>query len=146
MAGVRPLAARATAWLIAPLTLLVACSRPLDGPEPVDWDRVACSHCGMLVSTPGFAAQLHTAEGRALHFDDPGCLLLYAHEDAVALWFHDRDGEVWHAREDVVFVPAENTPMNYGLAARAQDTAVGLSLAEATAYVRALDAQRRGTP
>lgn len=126
--------------------LLTACSRPLDGPQPVAWDRVACSHCGMLVSEPGFAAQLHTADDRVLHFDDPGCLLLHGHEDAAALWFHDRDEETWHPRDAVVFVPAEQTPMSYGLAARAPGAPEGLSLAEAAAHVRALDSERRGTP
>lgn len=126
--------------------LLSACSRPLDGPQPVAWDHVACSHCGMLVSERGFAAQLRTADGRVLYFDDPGCLLLHEHEDAAALWFHDRDEETWHSGDAVVFVPAEHTPMGYGLAARAPGAAEGLSLAEAEAHVRALEAERRGAP
>ena len=31
---------------------------PADGPQPIAYDREACSHCRMLISEPRFAAQL----------------------------------------------------------------------------------------
>jgi len=116
-----------------------------DGSVPVAWDREACARCRMLVSDPHFAAQLQTTDGRVLVFDDPGGLLLYVHErelDVHAVWFHHLREDRWIARDAVGFVPAEPTPMNYGLGA--VDRGAGaLDVAAALEQALAREAARR---
>ena len=46
--------------------------RPPAGPVEPAWDSDHCAHCHMAVSDPHFAAQIQTADGRVLFFDDPG--------------------------------------------------------------------------
>jgi copper chaperone NosL len=118
---------------------LAACARS-EGPQPIAWDREPCAHCRMLISEPGFAAQLETAEGEVRSFDDPGCLLAELASRSPqprALWFHHAQQERWLAGTQVGFVPAESTPMGYGLAAVDASAPGALSLAQAQARVAA---------
>lgn len=130
------------------LVLVVELSaRPQEGPAEVVWDGTRCARCQMLVSEPGFAAQIHTTDGRVLHFDDPGCLLLYRaeHEPAVhAVYFHHLREPRWLPAERTVFVTLADTPtpMGYGLGALTAGAAEGLSRSEALARVRAVEARR----
>lgn len=113
---VRPLLAVALAVAVAFVLLRLAA--PAQGPVEPAWDRVACARCGMLVSDPAFAAQLHAASGEVFFFDDPGCLLLERAESAephTATWFHTSEG--WLPDAEVGFVRAPQTPMGYGFAA-----------------------------
>ncbi|MCP3142062.1 hypothetical protein [Pyxidicoccus xibeiensis] len=107
-----------------------------DGPVEVLWDREACAHCRMHVGEPSFAAQLQLADGRVLHFDDPGCLLRYEAErplDVHAAWFHHSREARWLPRERTGFVPASPTPMGYGLGAVEVGTPGVMPLAEVLA-------------
>jgi hypothetical protein len=100
----------------------------------------------MLVGEPSFAAQLHTAAGEVLFFDDPGCLLLHreAAGAAGAAWFHDSRGPGWLAEADARFVPAEQTPMGHGLAAvAAREAGGGLDAPAALAALRARQTEER---
>jgi copper chaperone NosL len=125
--------------------LLAACGR--EGPVPIAFDREPCAHCRMLISDPAFAAQLESAEGETLSFDDPGCLLaeLDAHPNPRAVWFHHVREDRWLADGEVGFVRVPHTPMGYGLGAVAADEPGALSLEEARALVTASGA-RRGAP
>lgn len=90
------------------------------GPGPIAWDREACAHCHMHVGDAHFAAQLQTDENEVMNFDDPGCLFLYVHSrrpHVHAIYFHDAHQDRWLTRNEAGFVPAERTPMGYGLAA-----------------------------
>jgi hypothetical protein len=100
----------------------------------------------MLISDPVFAAQLESAEGETLSFDDPGCLLatLDAHPDPRALWFHHAREERWLAGGEAGFVRVPHTPMGWGLGAVDADEPGALSLAEARSFVAAGGA--RGAP
>ena len=133
---------------VAAALLLAACSRALPaGPvEPV-WDRTPCAECRMLISDPGFAAQLQTRGGGVLHFDDPGCLLRHEARERPELhaaWFHHHAAERWISREDVRFVRVESSPMGYGLGAVAAREAGSEALAvdEARAVVERTEAAR----
>jgi len=118
---------------------------PPEGPvEPV-WDHARCARCGMLVSEPRFAAQIQRRDGKVLHFDDPGCLLLHeagrdgALGDAHAVWFHHAEASRWVPLRAVGFVAAEPTPMDFGLAAvehAERDDALGPEAARARARAR----------
>jgi hypothetical protein len=126
---------------------VVLAQRPPEGPEPVAWDRVACARCRMLVSEPRFAAQAHTHGGAVLHFDDPGCALLWTHEHAAdvhELWLRDAGSERWLRRGEAGFVATGPTPMGYGLGARPRSVANALLPEEALAQVMRSGDQRSG--
>jgi hypothetical protein len=94
----------------------------------------------MLISDPFFAAQLQTADGETLNFDDPGCLLRWRAEHARqvrAVWFHHLREERWLAETQVGFVPVARTPMGYGLGAVDAATPGALSREQAKARVAA---------
>lgn len=91
-----------------------------EGAVPIVWDSEVCGHCKMHVGDPRFAAQLQTAEGGILNFDDPGCLFDYlqSHEVSVhALYFRNHDADAWLTESEVGFLPVEDSPMGYGIRA-----------------------------
>lgn len=99
---------------------VMASAKLPDGPVDIVWDKAACAACGMHVGEPPFAAQLTTKDGHTHAFDDPGCLFLYvdeSHPDVHAIWFRHHREDRWIARDSVAFVPAEATPMGFGLGA-----------------------------
>jgi copper chaperone NosL len=111
-----------------------------DGPEPVAWNAAPCAHCHMLVGDPDFAAQLISATGEVLDFDDAGCLLRYLadHHPAIhRLWFHRHGGEGWLSADAVGFVGGAATPMGFGLIAVERGAPGALTLDEARARVAA---------
>jgi hypothetical protein len=115
---------------------------PPTGPVPVPFDRVRCARCGMLVSDPGFAGQIQTSDGQVLYFDDPGCVLLHAHEhspEELTLYFRHMTEDRWLTVDEVRFVPAESTPMEYGLGAAMR----GITPDEAVAEVLKRERARR---
>ncbi len=100
--------------------------RPPAGPVEPAWDRDHCAHCHMAVSDPHFAAEIQTADGRVLFFDDPGCLLHYEeanHPTERAVYFHHSRDARWLARAATGFVKGARTPMDWGLAAVDRDEA-----------------------
>lgn len=99
---------------------VMASTRLADGPADVVWDKAACAACGMHVGEPSFAAQLTTKDGRVHAFDDPGCLFVFLGEqqpDVHTIFFRHHRENRWIPRDRVGFVPAEKTPMGFGLAA-----------------------------
>jgi copper chaperone NosL len=136
--GARLRAAIAAAVALAAVALLaralLEARRPPDGPIEVAWDRATCAHCGMLVSDPAFAAQLHTTTGDVAMFDDPGCLLRFERDHAPgvhARWFHHYTENRWIDGDHVRFLSAPGSPMGYGLAAIDAETVGALSLEQA---------------
>lgn len=120
---------------------------PPDGPVDPTWSRTPCARCGMLVGEPAFAAQLHTPAGDVRSFDDAGCLLLYAAEhpaEEAAAWFHHLREERWVAAASAGFVPAEGTPMSYGLGAVDANEPGAISRDAALAAAQRREASRAG--
>ncbi|MCA9531827.1 MAG: hypothetical protein KC543_17000 [Myxococcales bacterium] len=110
------------------------------GPVPIAWDHEVCAECHMHIGDPRYAAQIQTSEGDVLNFDDPGCLIRYVAEHRPTIrrmYFHSSVGDAWLQPNEVGFVvvPAEQTPMGYGLAAVPNDTKGALSLEAAEARV-----------
>ncbi len=102
-----------------------------DNPEPVAWDQEACAECHMLISDRRFAAQLQTARGQTLNFDDPACLMTYVahqHPSVRAIYFRDSQSARWLKADHAGFVRSTDSPMGGGL------RAVSLSTAEALGY------------
>lgn len=120
------------------VAIATACSsRAPDAPTPIDYNREACGHCHMLIGDPRYAAQLVTADGDVVDFDDPGCLIAYlaeAHPSVRHVWFRDARADRWLAQDQVSFAPATDTPMGWGLAAT---SAGSISFAQAQAQVAA---------
>lgn len=110
-------------------------STPPEGPVPVAVDHETCAQCRMLISELRFAAQLHTRDGRVLHFDDPGCLFVWEEEHEVAVherYFRHLREPRWLTDEEVAFVRVHPTPMGFGLGAVERGAeADALSLEEA---------------
>jgi len=142
----RSLVAGAAALAALALALRWAQGPPAGPVEPT-WSRTPCARCGMLVGEPAFAAQLHTATGEVRFFDDAGCLLLYAADhpgDEVAAWFHHLREKRWIPASSVGFVPAEATPMAYGLGAVDASEPGAISRAAALEAARRREASRAG--
>ena len=109
------------------------CAARAEGPPEIVVDRTACSHCGMLVSEPAFAAAYRAPQADGRVFDDIGCLLAAARREPSAglrYWFHDAATGAWMDGDQAVFVvsPAIRTPMGggivaYGTARAAEDAA-----------------------
>jgi copper chaperone NosL len=139
-------------WLVAALVaagvvvvvVVWGSARPPQGPVEPHWDHDRCARCGMLISQPGFAAQVQRADGRVLQYDDPGCLLADDGpargllDEAHAVYFHDASAPRWIPLAEVGFMAAERTPMDFGLAAvERADHPDAWTLEEALARVRA---------
>ena len=103
--------------------VLAACAVRADLPPEIVVDRTACSHCGMLISEPIYAAAYQTSEADARVFDDIGCLLTAARQgapgDAARFWVHDAKTGSWIDGRAAVFVQASSlqTPMGGGVIA-----------------------------
>ena len=100
---------------------ITACGGKRSGPPEIVVDRTACSHCGMLISEPLYAAAYQVKDAEPRVFDDIGCLRKAAGSQAgpVTLWFHDADDRAWIGGERAVFVssPDIQTPMGGGVIA-----------------------------
>lgn len=90
--------------------------------EPGQADN--CAYCNMVVyahnhEMGAFTAQLVTADGRHLFFDDVGCLLNYQRtlkEPAKAAWVRDFNTKQWVEYKNAIPVSAQiKTPMKYGV-------------------------------
>ena len=82
--------------MILAVAASVACGVKADGPPEIQVDRTACSHCGMLVSEPVYAAAYRAPDSDPRVFDDIGCLLEAAQKEpntgSLRFWFHDAAG------------------------------------------------------
>jgi hypothetical protein len=92
----------------------------------------------MLIGERGFAAQVIDTDGRALSFDDPGCLLAWTARHAApprAVWFHHLRDDRWLRGDDVAFVRVDRSPMGYGLGAVEAGATGAITLAAARGEV-----------
>lgn len=110
------------------VAVLVAAACAVPGPRPVVLGTDACEHCHMTVADARYVAQLVTATGKVLIYDDPGCLATALREGTVdearvrSLWVTSflEPGTLLEA-DQAWFVEAGalHTPMASGLAALA---------------------------
>jgi copper chaperone NosL len=105
----------------AGLLLVAACAARAEGPPAIELDRTACSHCGMLISEPVYAAAYRAPGDAGRVFDDIGCLIAAARKESAGLrfWFHDAARGEWIDGQAAVFVvsPKLRTPMGGGVIA-----------------------------
>ncbi len=127
--------------------LLTACSMYKDtGPREVKWDRDSCERCRMVLSDRNFAAQIrYFADGKERSkvalFDDIGCATLWLEDKP---WKNDRRTEIWVVDQQsgkwidarrATYLTGMLSPMEYGLAARAEPVKGGLTYAQAKQHV-----------
>lgn len=151
-------AGRALALAVAALLLgafvalaVLWSTSPPEGPVAVDWDGVRCARCGMLVSDPSFAAQLHRRDGAVRHYDDPGCALAdlanLPPSELHAVWLHHHREDRWIPFEEAAFVRVPHSPMGYRLGAvDAGGSGEAFGLERARELVRSHRPARRGPP
>jgi copper chaperone NosL len=107
-----------------------ACGTHAAGPPEIVVDRSVCSHCGMLISEPVYAAAYQGPAGTGRVFDDIGCMLAAARSEAgghLRFWFHDASQGGWIEGREAVFVESKEfrTPMGGGLIAYREPSAAG---------------------
>jgi copper chaperone NosL len=114
--------------IVACARLAAACSAKASGPPEIAVDRTACSHCGMFVSEPVYAAAYQVQGREPRVFDDIGCLLNAIRGETafpITVWLQDAAGSGWIAGDDASFVASPNlrTPMSGGVLAYADAAA-----------------------
>ena len=132
------------AAIVGAAVLLNESAAGASGPQPIAWDKEACTECHMHISAARYAAQLITDTGEARSFDDPGCMLSYLAREKTAvqtLYFHHEKADRWLSAPQVAFVTLPGSPMGYDLGAVDVGTAGALTLADAKARVAARVAQ-----
>lgn len=127
--------------VVAFALLASACGVNAAGPPAITVDHTPCSHCGMLISEPAFAAAYRVDGQEARVFDDIGCLLnaLRTGPAAPAIWVQDAAGAGWIDASDATYVTSSRipTPMNGGVLAYASaDAAAQTAHAQGGELVR----------
>jgi nitrous oxide reductase accessory protein NosL len=102
--------------LVLGAVLVVGCKG--DGDRPIDpvWGKQPCEHCKMLVDDRRSAAQVVTAIGDRLYFDDVGCMVAWLdeHKDSARAWVRMPSGDGWLDARGARYVAGEKTPMDFG--------------------------------
>ena len=105
----------------AALLVSAACGARAEGPPPIEVDRSACAHCGMLISEPVYAAASRASGGEATLFDDIACMLAARRGSAGVqqAWVHDTPSGAWIDAVEALFVKSDQlrTPMGGGVIA-----------------------------
>lgn len=104
------------------MLLVTSCRVAAVGPPDIVVDRTPCSHCGMLISEPVYAAAYETAGGETRVFDDFGCLRNAVRAEGVVptrVWVHDATSAEWMDGGAAAFVASQEirTPMGGGVLA-----------------------------
>ena len=109
------------AILLLLATAIPACS-PIR-PRAIAWGRESCSHCHMTLADPRFAAESLTRTGKAVVFDDVGCLAAWVAENRAVVassWVANFAApDQWLRADSAVYLRSDTlrTPMASGLAA-----------------------------
>lgn len=107
--------------IVAFALLASACGASVTGPPDIVVDETACSHCGMLVSEPIYAAAYRADGGAARVFDDIGCMLNALRGDGAPqhIWVQDAAGGGWIDGGQATFIAGSTirTPMSGGVLA-----------------------------
>ena len=110
--------------IVALALLSSACGAKAMGPPELAVDRTACSHCGMYVSEPAYAAAYQVGGNDPRVFDDIGCMLDAIERETaspITIWLQDAAGGGWIDADDAFVVSSSSirTPMNGGFLAYA---------------------------
>ncbi len=109
---------------VAGVKLLPGESIPTGDPV-IRYGQENCARCRMAISDARFAAAWREPDGKEVHFDDIGCMVLLEGErnpaDGTRFWVHDYMTEAWldGATASYVISTSIRSPMSYGVAASA---------------------------
>ena len=105
------------------LYTLLPGEKQLSGDPQIRYGKEACTQCGMVISDDRFAAAIRESSSREYHFDDTGCMVVYARQSpppagaayyvrdfAVGGWLDAPSGSYVHS-------PGIKSPMAYDVAA-----------------------------
>ena len=114
--------------IVALALMAAACGANAMGPPEIVVDRTVCSHCGMFVSEPAYAAAYQAGASDPRVFDDIGCMLDAVRRETaspITFWLQDAAGGGWMAATAATIVssPEIRTPMSGGLVAYADAAA-----------------------
>lgn len=108
--------------LLIILVLTISCSDQSDkGPVIIYYGEDICERCKMIISEKDFAAQYKMINGKAVKFDDLGCMIQYIHKNEKApvpeTYVVDYSSKQWIEGQRAYYVWTQNihTPMGYGL-------------------------------
>ena len=131
--------------------LCTACSHDQgSGPREVKWDRDSCERCRMVLSDRNYAAQIrYFPEGKTRSkvavFDDIGCATLWLEDKPwkddprTEIWVVDQQTGEWIDARRATYLTGMLSPMEYGLAARAEPVAGGLTFEQAKQHVQQVE-------
>jgi hypothetical protein len=114
-------------WLIG-LALLIGLAGCFEdkktGPVDLKLGRDVCTHCGMIIDDPRFAAELRGGADRRLYkFDDLGDAILWlakqswANDPATEIWVGDLETGQWIDGRQALYVRVKASPMGHGFGA-----------------------------
>jgi copper chaperone NosL len=109
-------------WIGMVVLVVASCGRSVPAPEEPVWGKQPCANCAMLLSEKAHGAQVLTAEGDRLFFDDLGCLVAWSMDKQApgAQWVRTTDTQSWLTTDRAHFAPAAHTPMDFGFVATSQ--------------------------
>lgn len=91
-------------------------------PIPVGENIYQDAHCGMVLPSSEFAAEVISLSGKTWFFHDPGGVPLWVDnmgkgfENKIMIWFFTMDSKKWKKFDEVWFSINDKTPMGYGFA------------------------------
>jgi copper chaperone NosL len=110
-------------WVVVLLFVATSPACMPTRPRAIAWGRESCSHCHMTLVDSRFAAELLTRTGKAVVFDDVGCLAAWLGENSIAVassWVANFAApDQWLLADNAVYLRSDTlrTPMASGLAA-----------------------------
>lgn len=133
-----------TAAIVVLALLATSCAAKAMGPPEIVIDRTSCSHCGMFVSEPVYAAAYQVRDDAPRVFDDIGCMVEALRRETaspVTVWLQDAAGGGWLAAgaAAVVVSPGIRTPMSGGMLAFGDAAAARLAAKNGGAVVMSFD-------
>lgn len=115
--------------LLVLLIFAISCSdKPETGPAEVYYGGDICERCKMIISEKDYAAQYQLSNGKAVKFDDLGCMIHYMNEEHDAnissVYVMDYYSKKWIDGHDAYYIWSQDTqtPMGYGILAFKQSS------------------------
>lgn len=109
--------------LLLGCAVLAGCSNGKPRPVDIVLDEDSCDVCRMAVSQQRFAAEVVKTDGRALYFDDIGCLIEMSRSpglpEGAGVFVVDFNTNAWLDATEASYLHAKTlpSPMAYGLCA-----------------------------
>ncbi|NWF67322.1 MAG: hypothetical protein HXX81_07650 [Campylobacterales bacterium] len=86
----------------------------------IELNKTQDAHCGMIIDSFDFSAQIASKDGRTWFFHDLGGIPLWLRDKKlqdVKIYVYTIDSKKWIDAKSAYYSRVENTPMNYGFGA-----------------------------